>query len=96
MVDFAAHKFVHLLEYGVLYFLYYRSQVAGVWEQRGDKISQSLLFVFIYGSFDEYHQSFVPGRSGRVRDVWVDLLGGVLAFFIWKYLRQKALRKQKI
>lgn len=32
---------------------------------------------------DEFHQTFVPGRSGTLRDVLVDLLGGVCFLLLW-------------
>ena len=95
VVDFAAHKLVHIVEYGVLYLLYYRSVAGNFWDQKIEKVLQSLLFIVLYGAFDEYHQSFVPGRSSRVRDVFVDLLGGVLAYLLWWYLKQKPLWKHK-
>ena len=95
VIDFAAHKLAHIVEYGVLYLLYYRSVAGNFWDQKIEKVLQSLLFIVLYGAFDEYHQSFVPGRSPRARDVFIDLLGGILAYFLWRYLRQKALSKRK-
>lgn len=95
LVDFAAHKLVHLFEYGVLYFLYYRSTVNDLWEKRPDKIFQALLFVALFGAFDEYHQSFVPGRSSRVVDVLIDFVGGILGLFVWWNLVRLARKKQK-
>jgi len=95
VVDFAAHKLVHIVEYGVLYLLHYRSTTDNFWDQKADKVLQSLLFVALYGASDEYHQSFVLGRSSRARDVFIDLLGGVLAYLLWRYLKQKPLWKHK-
>lgn len=34
-------------------------------------------------ALDEYHQTFVPGRSGQVRDVAVDLAGALLFVAFW-------------
>ena len=95
LVDFAAHKLVHLFEYGILYFLYYRSVVVNIWEKKTDKIFQALLFVAVFGAFDEYHQSFVPGRSARIADVTIDFIGGVLGLFVWWNLKRLAQKKQK-
>ena len=95
LVDFAAHKLAHIFEYGVLFLLYYRSIVENVREKRPDKIFQALLFVVLFGAFDEYHQSFVPGRSARVADVMIDFIGGVLSLFVWWSLQRLAQRKQK-
>lgn len=41
---------------------------------------------------DEYHQTFVPGRSGELRDVCVDGAGAVcflLLWALWRYLRRR-------
>lgn len=95
LVDFAVHKLVHLFEYGVLYLLYYRSTVNDLWEKRPDKIFHSLIFVALFGAFDEYHQSLVPGRSSRVADVLVDFIGGVSGLFVWWNLQRVAQKKQK-
>ena len=37
----------------------------------------ALLFCFFYASVDEMHQYFVPGRSGAISDVYLDILGAV-------------------
>lgn len=37
--------------------------------------------VLLYALSDEFHQSFIPGRTARLIDVSIDLLGGILG--IW-------------
>lgn len=96
LLDFVAHKLVHLFEYGVLYLLYYRNVSEDFWQQNARNVFQAFIFVIVFAAFDEYHQSLVPGRNSKVRDIFIDLLGGVLAYLVWLYLRQKMLRKQKI
>ncbi|MFV0341975.1 MAG: VanZ family protein [Anaerocolumna sp.] len=42
-------------------------------------------FLMIYACIDEFHQLFVPERTGRVLDVFIDSIGGaigILAFYI--------------
>ena len=44
--------------------------------------SVSTVFCLLYACSDEWHQTFVPGRSGQISDVCVDFIGiaiGVLA-----------------
>lgn len=41
---------------------------------------------------DETVQLFVPGRSGQVRDVWIDFAGAVLAIGLTMLLRKCAKR----
>jgi VanZ family protein len=36
------------------------------------------VFCLLYGSSDEFHQYFVPGRTMEVGDVFADVLGGLL------------------
>nr|WP_255812959.1 VanZ family protein [Acidaminobacter sp. JC074] len=38
-----------------------------------------LIGVFLIACSDELHQLMVPGRSGRILDVFIDLFGGLLA-----------------
>ena len=85
VIDFISHKLVHLLEYAILNFLFYRALVNGrkVWEPR--IIWTSFLAAVLYGLSDELHQIFTPGRSPRVRDVLVDAMGSFLGIFLWKY-----------
>ena len=51
---------------------------------------------FIYASLDEYHQSFVPGRSGELRDVLIDTTGviiGTLLIFIGISIYEQKIKK---
>lgn len=36
----------------------------------------------LYACSDEYHQTFVAGRSGELRDVMIDTLGAVIGIFV--------------
>lgn len=50
----------------------------------------SLLICFLYACSDEIHQLFVPGRSGEVRDVLIDILGACLGVsFYYLVFRKK-------
>ena len=45
---------------------------------------------------DEYHQTFIPGRSGELRDVCVDLAGAALAAaLVWLLLRAARWRNER-
>ena len=46
----------------------------------------TLLIAVTYAGLDEWHQSFVPLRAPRVRDVVIDATGALLAqVFVWVY-----------
>lgn len=62
-------KMAHMAEYAVLAILYRRA-MGGT--------TQALLLTFLYAATDEWHQSFVPGRSASPIDVLVDTAGGFL------------------
>ena len=40
------------------------------------------LFCLLYGFSDEFHQSFIPGRSVSGADLVADFAGGLLAVFV--------------
>lgn len=56
----------------------------------------SACICFVYSISDEFHQSFVPGRSGEIRDVCIDLCGSLVAIilltFIFKYSKFKFIK----
>lgn len=54
----------------------------------------SLPICFIYACSDEIHQLFVPGRSGQLRDVFIDFSGALLMTIVVLAIR-KIYRKIK-
>jgi VanZ family protein len=75
--DWLVKKGSHFLAYSVLAWLAWRVF-------RGEKrpyLAAFLLTVF-YAASDEFHQTFIPGRSGTLDDVLIDSLGGLTALFI--------------
>ena len=54
----------------------------------------ALLICFIYACTDEYHQTFIEGRTGQFYDCLVDLVGGLLGCsFMIAIKKIKQLRK---
>ncbi len=81
VVDFVAHKSVHIFEYAVLFTLSYKAF--------NKNALIAFLYVLIYASTDELHQTLIPGRTGRVRDVFVDVIGGGMGYLIiWKFIQR--------
>lgn len=81
-VDHAVRKTAHFTEYAVLGLLLVGagSGVCGFWEMFRLWIMGSG-----YAAADEFHQLFVPGRSGQISDVFLDSAGvfcGVLCGFL--------------
>lgn len=43
----------------------------------------TIIVCFIYSLSDEYHQTFIPGRSGMFIDCLIDTLGAVIGCFVY-------------
>ena len=43
----------------------------------------TVIFALLYGASDEFHQSFVPGRTASAIDIVADVLGAILAVTLW-------------
>jgi len=98
ILNFCLRKTGHFLGYGMLALLLLRGWratlgVARVW------LNRSLLLAWIgtafVASMDEWHQSFIPSRTGSVRDVILDSTAGLVFLLIanW-WLRRTALAEQ--
>ena len=75
--DFVLRKTAHFLEYFILYFLFL--------VPLKKSHHTALLLAILYACTDEFHQLFVIGREGRIRDVIIDSLG---ASFGWYFSRR--------
>lgn len=51
------------------------------------KIVVSILICFILASFDELHQLFIPDRTGRLLDVFIDMIGASLGILILSLIK---------
>ena len=73
-LNYLVRKFAHAVEFAVLAWLLFRSLyprpftvgIARIW---------AVLLSLLYAASDEYHQSFVPMRSGKATDVMFDAAG---------------------
>lgn len=84
-------KIAHIIEYLILGILVF----SFVNEFKIDrKIIVSLLVCLILSSLDEFHQLFIPGRTGKILDVFIDMMG-VLLGINGLLLINKVFRKQR-
>ena len=94
---YAVRKAAHLTEYAILAWLWWRAlrrpvrRDARPWSWR--IAGFALLAVVLYAATDEWHQSFVPNRTGAVRDVLIDTAGGVLGLGILWLLHRRSRAK---
>lgn len=78
-------KCAHMFEYAVLFWL---TRWSALTIRRPTFIVPGMLasvICLLYAASDEYHQSFVPGRSGQAQDVAVDMAGSLIAAFLVPY-----------
>ena len=85
-LSFIVRKCAHMFSYCILAILLFMS----VYEDNIKKaIIIAFLGTFLYACSDEFHQLFIPGRSGEFRDVMIDSTGGIMGIvfttFIVKY-----------
>ncbi|HEX8392924.1 MAG TPA: VanZ family protein [Longimicrobium sp.] len=80
-----ADKVLHFLAYavlgGLLAFAAHRSALHP---------AVAVLLGVLYAATDEYHQSFVPGRSSDIRDWVADALGVCFAVYLYTRWRRRA------
>ena len=87
-IHFITRKVAHFTEYAILGFLAaraFRTSPRPAISRRWFLISAALVVVFAL--LDEYHQSFVPNRTGTIYDSFIDMVGGLTALI---FLRKRA------
>jgi len=89
-IDFVLRKIAHMSEYGILTFLFFRAYLGSRNNiSKRKSISLAIMFAFTFALTDEYHQLFVYGRDGSLRDIFVDSLGiFFVAFLIYKKVKK--------
>ena len=95
---FYIRKTGHVFGYGMLSFLLFRAWRATLpamsdvkWTLRWANIA--VLGTAFVASLDEWHQSFIPSRTGRWQDVALDTCAGIAAqmlIFLWWMWRQQS------
>ena len=81
-IESTVRKAAHMTEFGILSILVY--VWLGKWQITvGRKMSIAAIFTILYAASDEFHQLFVPGRAGSIRDVVIDGSGAILGICIF-------------
>lgn len=79
-IEFPVRKGAHMTEYAVLAMLCLGALAGEEMTRRQKMIAFGM--TVLYAASDEFHQLFVPGRSGMVRDVLIDSTGAFLGIFV--------------
>ncbi len=98
---FYIRKTGHVVGYGILSILFFRAWRAtlpdmssATWTLRWANIA--ILGTAFVASLDEWHQSFIPSRTGTIRDVILDTCAGIGAqalVFLWLNRRGNRMRR---
>ena len=95
-IEYPIRKMAHAKEYAILGILV--SGTAYAYGICGKKaIRYAWIWATFYAATDEFHQLFVPGRSGQIRDVILDSAGaavGILILCRVGRVRQRVARKK--
>ena len=81
--DFVMKKSAHMFVYAVLFYLLIRALRASSQNiSKKEAFWLAILIGILYAISDEFHQSFVPGRTPHVMDVGFDTLGMMVSRWI--------------
>jgi VanZ family protein len=90
-------KLAHVTEFGVFSATVFRGIRSGRPGWRLDWAVSTFFIALAFAALDEWHQSFVPLREARVRDVAIDALGALLAQgLVWAYAHWRRLHQAAI
>ena len=94
VVDFIFFKSLHLIEYAILYFFLFRAFFSINNQQLSInyKFFLPLILSLIYAVSDEIHQTFVPTREGKIRDVLIGS-SGILVMYIYIKTNLRKIKK---
>ena len=81
--DTIGRKIVHMTEYGVLWWLWWRALGFG-------SIYPAVAITLAYAATDEYHQTFIHGRHGSPVDWLIDATGVLIAVLITQARSRRA------
>lgn len=85
VIDFMIFKTIHMIEYGLLFFLVTRALIKTTAIPKKQIFLYAFIFCVLYGLSDEIHQTFIPTRQGTLRDVLIDTVG--ISVVYWKYAK---------
>lgn len=81
---FALLKSFHIVEYAILTLLLFFVI---------KKNKYLFLASYIYALSDEFHQMFVPGRTGNIQDTFFDIFGIFIGLLILNFFKKRPILK---
>jgi VanZ family protein len=84
-IDLIFKQTAHIFVYAVLHFL--------IWRTNKRSLFIPILLAFAYALIDEFHQSFIPGRTATIIDIGFDSMGILISHYLTH--RQKQIHSHK-
>jgi VanZ family protein len=81
-------QIMHFVEYAILSILILRAITHSRPISR-KSVLLTILLTMIYAFSDEIHQTFIPGRTFQLFDLFIDLLGAITGSFVYKRMLDK-------
>jgi VanZ family protein len=83
-------KLAHMIAYGVLAGTVLFAHNNEQRHRRPRRVMVfTVIFCLLYGISDEFHQSFIPGRTASVYDLFADCGGAAMSCLFWTRWRQR-------
>ena len=103
-IVFLIRKDAHVTEYAVLAALVWRALRKPLRVDRrpwsAKTACQAIMFVAVFATTDEIHQSFHPSRQGQFSDVMLDTFGAslgiALIWIVWRLRRRRIPERSKL
>ena len=91
MISFIVRKCAHMSEYFILTLFLYNGCV----KNEIYHLSIPCFIAFLYACSDEFHQLFISGRAGQIKDIGIDSIGIIIALLcIFFYQKKKSVVKK--
>ena len=90
MMQVLVRKSAHMIEYAIMFTLILQACFIS-FDKR--KIKLSFFLTLLIALSDEFHQLFIEGRAGQVKDAGIDMIGALIAFLLILWVENKLSKK---
>ena len=91
VLHLCVRKAAHLAEYAIFAYLLGESSEEPPFPWRQRRLLVGFLILLAYSLTDEYHQTFMPGRTASLTDCGIDSVGGAVGMLVY-YVHNLRLR----
>ena len=96
VIDLVSDYILHFAAYGVLGLCLAWGATQGLRQRLSGRMALLMILIgMLYGASDEWHQSFVPGRTTSFSDWAADSLGAAASILGWLFYQVRSLRRSQ-